>query len=220
MLKMICLLLALTSVALGGAITYDYTGINMLYCNGITNVNSNCPSNYTSDYVIASLTFNAPLVDNLSSANEATSPNLLGWSIHDVLNYASFSSSDFNAASELMTLSISTDGNGNIDGWNIQIGNIVNGVSGSFFFLTNPTIIGGGCGCAIADAPNFDGGNIAPDGWNASSDTPGQFTVATPEPSAFLLISSGLVTIFFRGQRTRRGQPAGPLLREAHPPSI
>ena len=120
----IWLVLALSTVAFGDSITYDYTGNPLIYCNGVTFVNGNCPADYASDYVTMSLTFSAPLADNLSSINEI--PNLLSWSISDALGDASFSSSDADAASELTQLTLSTDGSGDIDQYTIDVSNIVN----------------------------------------------------------------------------------------------
>jgi hypothetical protein len=190
MIKWIGPILALCTAASGGSITYAYTGDDFNDCNGLPAANGNCPSSFTSDYVTLSLAFSAPLTGDLSAANEVGSPNLLAWSIKDALDSAVFSSSDADATSELVTLTLSTNGSGNIDAWTVQIGDLAGG-SGSEFYLFNPTIIGAGCGCSVADAVNLDYIDDA-DGWNAGNGTPGTFAVAAPEPSGLILVSSCL----------------------------
>ena len=135
------------------------------------------------------------------------SPNLLAWSITDAFDSALFFSSDADATSELVTLTLSTDGSGNIDAWTVQIGDLAGG-TGSEFYLFNPTIIGG-CGCAVADAVNLDYVDDL-DGWNAANGTPGTFSVA-PEPSGLILVSSGLALLLLivaRRVRQRAQAPA------------
>jgi hypothetical protein len=71
--------------AFGGSITYNYTGTPFNDCTYGT-----CPSNYTSDYIVASATFAAPLVANLPLTNLTSS--LTGWTIGDALGNFSYSS--------------------------------------------------------------------------------------------------------------------------------
>ena len=161
--------------------TYSYTGSPFDRCNGTNSVNGNCPANFTSDYIAASFTFSTPLAANLSSANEASSPNLAAWSVHDALGYASFSSSDANAAAELVKLSLSTNGNGAIVGWNVQISNFVMGEQGGTgFFFVSPAIICGGTGLPCAD--NIVSINGASS--NLGNAAPGQFTQTAAGGSA------------------------------------
>jgi len=177
----------------------------------------NCPANSFSDSVLASLTFSAPLSANLSSANEASSPNLLAWTFSDALgDTPSFSSTDTNAATELQELSLSTNGSGAITGWTMlaeTVGFFLNPSTflpgGTSFYIVSPTFIGGGSGLPEADSLIGNGGNTntAPGGgWNVSSGVPGTWTVSgVPEPSGLVLLPAGLGMIGILRLR-RRGR--------------
>jgi hypothetical protein len=201
------LILAVFAPAFGGSITYNYTGNTFDVCNGATFLNVNCPANSFSDYDIASLTFSAPLGANLSSASEASSPNLLAWTFSDALgDTPSFSSTDTNAATELQELSLSTNGSGAITGWTMlaeTAGFFLTPTTflpgGTSFYIVSPSFIGGGSGLPEADSLIGNGGNTngAPGGgWNLSSGVPGTWTETSnsgvPEPSGLVLLSGGL----------------------------
>jgi hypothetical protein len=154
-----------------------------------------------------SLTFSAPLAANLSSVNEASSPNLLAWTFSDALGDASsFSSTDANAATELQELLLSTNGSGAITSWTMfaeTTGFIESPTlflpGSTSFYIVSPTFIGGGNGEPEADSLEANGGstNSAPGGgWNESSGVPGTWTEmlngGAPEPSGLVLLSVGL----------------------------
>jgi len=179
------LIAALCTTAFGASITYNYTGNTFTVCNGATFLNVNCPANSFSDYDIASLTFST-LGANLSSANEASSPNLIAWMIGDALgDTPSFSSTDANAASELTALSLSTNSGGGITGWAMAAetpGFFLSPTSflagGTFYGINNPTFIGGS-GFPNADDLIGNGGNTnsAPGGgYNLSNGFTGSWT--------------------------------------------
>ena len=155
-------------------VTYSYTGSSFSECNGVTGpANGNCPANYTSDYILASFGFSAPLDANLSSVDESSSPNLAAWTIRDALGYSFFSSEDPNAAAELVALTLSTNSAGKIVAWNIQISDFTHGESGGTgFFMTSPTFICGGTGLPCADNIVSINGSSS----NLGNATPGQWT--------------------------------------------
>jgi hypothetical protein len=168
-------------------------------CNGITSLNGSCPANSFSDYDIASLAFSAPLGANLSSANEASSPNLIAWMIGDALgDTPSFSSTDANAAAELIGISLSTDSSGAITGWamnaetpgfNQAIGQPGDALAG----INSPTFIGGS-GFPLADYLIGNGGNINL-GWNLGNGFTGVWTqtdgIPGGQPSAPVFLLGG-----------------------------
>jgi len=109
------LIVTLCTAAFGGTITYDYIGTPFSVCSYGT-----CPANYTSDYIIASISFAAPLVPNLPLTDESAA--LTGWTIGDALGNFAYSSSNPTTATYLTglpatgipALALSTDNNGNI----------------------------------------------------------------------------------------------------------
>jgi hypothetical protein len=161
--------------------TYRYTGNSFNRCNGVFAVNDNCPANYASDYVTASVTFLSPLGPNLSAANELNSPNLVSWTLGDAFGSLALSSTDVNAAQELTALSFSTNSVGGITGWTMdgQTPNFMespSGGQGSAVGLVNPTFIGGGTGLPLADYFVANGGDSAPTGYNSGDSIPGTWT--------------------------------------------
>jgi hypothetical protein len=92
------LLLVFAASSKADSVTYVYTGSDFTRCS-----NGACPTNYSSDYITASITFSGPLGNNLSLTDELAS--VTSWSIQDALGYVSFSSSNTNAAAELVNLS-------------------------------------------------------------------------------------------------------------------
>jgi hypothetical protein len=170
----------LCTAAFGSSITYNYVGNVFDRCNGTTTGSGNCPANFTTDYIKASATFNAPLAGGLSKVDEKSS--VTAWSIGDANGVASFSSSDANAVSELMTLSMSTDASGALTGWVMEGSNLVHDQYGTnLIVILNPTIIGGGTGLPFADGGNFNGGGnggIGPpgSGYNPGNSVPGSWT--------------------------------------------
>lgn len=90
-------------------ISYAYTGNDFTVCSA-----GPCPADYTSDYIIASISFADPLGDDLSNVNGL--PTLTAWSIADELGYFS-ASSTAPVYNDLTILSISTNNTGDITGW-------------------------------------------------------------------------------------------------------
>ncbi len=157
----------------------------MIRCDGTVAVSGNCPATYSSDYVIASFTFNGPLGANLSSVNRVTSPNLIAWTMGDAAGATpTLSSSDANAATELATLVLSTNSSGAITAWTMQAATVgftdSPFLAGSVFYgISNPTFIGGS-GFPNADDLVFGGNggdvNVPGGGYNLSSGLPGMWT--------------------------------------------
>jgi hypothetical protein len=174
------LLAALCSAAFGSTITYNYTGQPFDRCNGTTTGSGNCPNDFTTDNVIASATFNAPLAGGLSVVDEKSAATT--WSISDKKGVASFSSSDANAASELLSLSLSTNASGALSGWVMEASDLIQDQIGTnLIAIFNPTIIGGGTGLPFADGGNFNGGGnggIGPpgSGYNPGNSVAGSWT--------------------------------------------
>ena len=106
------LAMAAAPAAKADVFVYDYTGSDFVACGPTS---SSCPSNYTGDYIIASLSFNQPLGDGITVTDDFSS--LSAWSISDQLGYFSFSSNDPLAASELESIQLTTNGSGNIIGY-------------------------------------------------------------------------------------------------------
>ena len=151
------LIAALSTAGFGSTITYNYTGQPFDRCNGTLTGSGNCPSDFTTDYMKASVTFNAPLAGDLSMVDEKSS--VTAWSIADAKGVASFSSSVANAVSELLHLSLSTDASGALTGWVMEGSILVHDQYGTNgIVILNPTIIGGGTGLPFADGGNFNGG--------------------------------------------------------------
>lgn len=156
-------------------VTYEYKGDFFTRCS-----NGTCPANYASDYLIATVTFNAPLGNSLPLAGQSSS--LIAWTIHDALGYFNLSSTDPNAASELVNLtgkpadmSFSTDSNGNIVNYRVDGQNsLVDAI------LINPTFTSGS-GLQIADTMLINPGTST--GWTAANSTPGQWSVAQSAPA-------------------------------------
>ena len=188
-------------------VTYDYTGTFFSRCGS----SPNCPANYTSDYIIASISLAAPLPDSLPLTDELSS--LTAWRIGDALGNFSFSSTDPNAATELMNfangctdMSFSTDQNGNIADWCMLAEN------SEFLGLTiKPTFIGGS-GLPIADTFLINPG--MPNQENVTTSIPGQWT-EVPEPSSWLLTFSSVALLFIAIRQ--KPKPAGGL--KDHPTS-
>jgi hypothetical protein len=165
---------ALPALRSANVVTYEYKGNFFTRCS-----NGTCPANYTSDYIIASVTFNAPVGNSLPLASQLSS--ITAWTIQDALGYFYFSSTDTNAAAELVNLSgkpadmsFSTDSNGNIVNYLVNAQNpIVQAI------ITSPTFTGGS-GLQIADTMLINPGTS--EGWTAANSTPGQWSVAQSGP--------------------------------------
>src|SRR5262245_36106561 len=89
------------------ATTYTYTGSPFYICG--FGCPANAPSNWQSDYGIATLMFSAPLPPNLPLTDVRGS--LTSWTLRDAFGYVSKSSA---AGNVLLEFQVSTDINGHI----------------------------------------------------------------------------------------------------------
>lgn len=188
------LLLVCAATCRADSATYVYVGNDFTRCS-----NGACPTNYSSDYITASVTFSAPLGNNLSLTDELSS--VTAWTIQDALGYFSFSSTDTNAAAELLNLSgqpadmsFSTDSLGGILDYLVDAGN-----ANTSAIIINPTFTGGS-GLQIADTEIINKGLATQ--WTAANSSPGQWT-EVPEPSTLLLMSLGGAILILFAARIR-----------------
>jgi hypothetical protein len=166
---------ALPALRSANVVTYQYKGNFFTRCS-----NGTCPADYTSDYIVASVTFSGPLGNSLPLASQLSSVTV--WTIQDALGYFHFSSTDTNAAAELVNLSgkpadmsFSTDGNGGIVDYVVNAQNPL-----AVAIIINPTFTGGS-GLQIADTMLINTGTST--GWTAANSTPGQWSVAQTGPA-------------------------------------
>ncbi|CAG0955123.1 hypothetical protein MYXO_00438 [Myxococcaceae bacterium] len=179
---LMALLLAVVAPSAEGVTIYTYTG------NTFT-VFSPAPNPYTtSDYVHGSFTTAAPLAPNLDDAD--VTGLVLSFVFHD------FADDHLPIVSGLpagffLTPTISTDGSGNITEWVVGI---TNGLGTHFIVTTSNN----------GYSADFDFGDLnaqaGPYAYNSGS--PGTWSI-TPEPSALLLVSGGLVGLTLAGNRRR-----------------
>jgi len=183
-------LVAAFTVAAPGAraITiYTYTG------NPFTNFSPVGPPNpyTTSDYVHGYLTTAAPLAASLS-AYDITAV-VLSWEFNDFADNHLPITSGPPAGFYLTDTNVSTDGSGNIVEWKIGV---TNGTLPVHYISTFAT---------SGYAADIDSGDlnaqVGPMAWNVNS--PGTWTI-TPEPSALLLLGSGILGLAIAGT-PRRG---------------
>ena len=152
---------------------YSYTGNRFNeFANGYT-----CPAvcNVSGSFTLAS-----PLADNLNL--QTISP--VDFSFSDGSNV-------WNPSSTFSAFKISTDGSGDITGWELFY------IS---FGAANPTLLSENCpGCTIADISLL----LSPNGpFAAVYGDPGTWT-ATPEPSTLLLFGTGLLGLVSAQRRFR-----------------
>ncbi len=156
--------ISVAATAAKADVIYNYKGNLLSVCSFGT-----CPPDFTTDYLLASLSFANPLGANLS--NEDVSGALTAWSMLDALGLLSFSSSDPN--SNLIGPILSTNAAGDITEWALE------GFSDSgLLLISNPPLSG-------ADAIQVNPG--ADTEWDANSENPGQWSRVNPvpEPSTF-----------------------------------
>jgi hypothetical protein len=186
---------------------YAYTGNLFTVCSF-----GSCPANYTSDYLIATISFAGPLAPNLPLTDLTAS--LTGWTLKDALGYFSFSSKDPNTANYLTgfpsagapPLALSTDSQGNILNWDMfALPDEVLGKTGvAEAGLINPTAIvpcGASSTCVLADFVEINFG--LPNEWDALSSVPGKWS-QVPEPSALLLASLSAAVLIMARRRKRQ----------------
>jgi hypothetical protein len=218
------------SPAQADPVTYTYVGSLFNFCGygcpghpDEDDGSVNAPTNWDSDYIVASLTFAEALGANMAYQNVYLSPNLLSWSIGDAFGIFSLSSATggiLNIPPEFSPspLMLSTDANGNIANYVMGYGlpeddHTVRSEIGIF----NPPLRCPAPECGTTDVyfsdfftPNLYGatewdafvGSLSPTG------LPGKWTrsEAVPEPASLLLFGAGLVCVVgarsrFRGSR-------------------
>ena len=167
------------------ATTYTYTG------NPFTNFSAGANPYTTSDYVHGSFTTASPLAPNLEEVEiTALVTSFLFNDFYD--DHMPIDSSILPAGFFLAPV-VTTDGNGDIVYWSI---NVTDGVL--THYITTFSAPG------QSQDVNFDVGDLnahmGPRAWNNSA--PGTWAVA-PEPSALLLCSVGCLGLGVRGNRHR-----------------
>lgn len=188
-------------------VTYVYTGNQFTWCT--YGCAANAPANWASDYIIASISFNAPLAPNMPLTDLTAS--LTAWTLRDALGYFSYSSSDPDTAGYLTgippmgvpPLALSTDGNGDIASYLMSafpaeaFGKVGSTEAGIF----NPPIseheVPGGY---IASFFNINWGLSTE--WDAGTGAPGTWA-PVPEPATLALTGLGLAVIVIRHRRRR-----------------
>jgi len=166
---------ALPALRSANVVTYQYKGNFFTRCSNVT-----CPADYASDYITASVIFSGPLANSLPLSGQLSS--VTAWTVQDALGYFHFSSTDTNAAAELVNLSgqpadmsFSTDSSGSIVNYLVDAENPL-----AVAIIINPTFTGGS-GLQIADTMLINTGTST--GWTAANSTPGQWSVAQPGPA-------------------------------------
>jgi hypothetical protein len=183
------LLLQVATTDAEAAAIYDYRGNEYTFCG------FNCPEvpppNWDEDYLIASLTFNAPLAPNLTFDDEVRT-GLVEYTVTDHLGTFFQTGNTLPDGEEdgevIPGLRLATDANGNITAWIMA----TDGLSSTF--SSNPPFICPASECgedlAIAD---FVAVNIGlpgdEDEWDAGNSTPGAWSLRAqvPEPATLAL---------------------------------
>ena len=195
------LAMAAAPAAKADVYVYDYTGSDFVACGPTS---SSCPSNYTSDYIIASLSFNQPLGDGITVTDDFSS--LSAWSISDQLGYFSFSSNDPLAASELEAIQITTNESGDIIGYYMEVSSADRPEPGYETAFIQPALIPTG-GADYMDLSHGVYGE-----WATSSAQSGVWSasvVETPEPSYTALTTLFGAVLLIAVRRKHRGYTEG-----------
>lgn len=197
---------------------YQYTGNPFTLCGYGCPGNQqpeNAPADWASDYIIATISFAAPLAPNLTFSDDVFSL-LTAWSMKDALGYFSLSSAagdllNGSPADGLPPLVLSTDGSGNIVNYIMSASPVAGSVGPSVGILNPPFDCSEECGPGIfiADALAANTGNDDLE-WDAFSSVPGQWTKvsAVPEPSPLLLMSLSGVILIIAKRWKHRTRPA------------
>lgn len=193
------LLLALVGTCLAvpsakADVIYQYTGNAFTDCSF-----GPCPANFTSDYVVASISFAAPLTPNLPLTDLTSS--LTAWSIGDAFGNFLYSSSSTPTyltgfpTMGILPLAVSTDSLGNIldylmGAFPAEVLGIVGTSEGGLF--GPPSTSPDPRYTTIGSFVEINWGT--PGEWDALSQTAGEWTQASavPEPSSMLLALTGM----------------------------
>jgi hypothetical protein len=184
-------LIQVASTEAGASVIYDYRGNEFVLCGygcpGSGPEPDAAPANWDEDFLIASLTFDAPLAPNLTFADDVRA-GLLAYTITDKLGTFFESGTelpDFEEDGETIPgLQLATDAAGNLLSWIMAVDGVTTQAG-----MANPPFECEECGegVFIADfaAVNIHGGG---DEWDAFNDTPGQWRLrAVPEPATLAL---------------------------------
>ena len=184
----VALLLSVSATQVDANVIYDYRGNEFTLCG--FGCPENPPPNWDEDYLIASLTFDAPLAPNLTFDDEVRT-GLVGYTVTDKLgtffetgNTLPDGEDDGNV---VPGLKLATDASGNITAWIMA----VEGVSGDTFSANPPLICPAEeCGEEVNFA-DYVAVRIGPgedDWWDAVSETPGAWRLRdVPEPATAVL---------------------------------
>ena len=187
-------------------ITYDYTGSFFTFCG------FGCPDHAPVDprgvdYIIASLSFAAPLAPNLTFADDVLSA-LTGWTMTDALGsffYASANGDVLNGlpSDGIPPLKLSTNSSGGIVDYVMAVDAVSQAVILSPPFPCPASECGVDVDIAAFVAVNLALGDSLE--WDAASSVPGQWTnpAAVPEPATLALTGLGLAGIVTRFRRRR-----------------
>jgi hypothetical protein len=186
------------------AVIYDYRGSEFTLCG--TGCPENSPPNWDEDYLIASLTFDAPLAPNLTFADEVRT-GLIAYTVGDKLGILFQTGTELPDNDEddgiIPGLKLATDANGNITAWIMSTE--PEGQGGTI--SANPPFVCPAEECGeeliIADYFAVDMGPGDDDWWDAISGTPGVWSVRAqvPEPATLAL---GLIALGGFAARQRR----------------
>lgn len=191
-----------TARSANASTTYEYIGSPFTTCTY-----GSCPGNFTSDYIIASISFAAPLAPNQPETDEYAA--LTAWTIGDALGNFFYSSTNPATASYLTgvpqnglpPLELSTSGGNIVD---YEMSSFPAGVLGMFvasdaaLFNPPPLVTGG---YTAASWILIDYGSTA--GWNAITSIAGTWT-AVPEPSSLVLTGLSGIILLIAMRRKRR----------------
>jgi hypothetical protein len=192
-------LIQVATIEARAAVIYDYRGTEFTFCgHGCPEFS---PPNWEEDYVIASLTFDAPLAPNLTFDDEVRT-GLVSYTETDKLGSFFLTGTALPDSEDdgviIPGLKLATDANGNITSWFMVVDDP------SHVWLTNPPFVcpPGECVQGFADYAGINLGS-GDDWWEATSQVPGAWSrrAEVPEPATLAL---GLVAVGGFAVRQRR----------------
>jgi hypothetical protein len=206
----VALLLSVSATQVDANVIYDYRGNEFVVCG--TGCPENSPPDWDEDYLIASLTFDAPLAPNLTFDDEVRT-GLVQYTVTDKLGTffeTGTTLPDIEDDGEVFPgLKLATDADGNITAWIMVTEG--EGVSADTLSANPPLICPAEeCGeeLSFADYIAVDVGPGEDDWWDAVSETPGAWRLRAqvPEPAtlALSLIALGGFAVRQRRQSSAR----------------